>query len=72
MAVAITTEAGFSAGAPKVAVQGDYDLTPAGIFGRPFDVSPDGRRFLMTKDAGGDDARRLVVIVNGLRGRAEP
>jgi hypothetical protein len=34
--------------------------------GRTFDVAPDGRRFLMIKEGGGDEAapQNLVVVQN--------
>jgi serine/threonine-protein kinase len=52
----------WSAGTPVVLFQGRYFTeTP----GRTYDVSPDGRRFLMVKEAGADlgDARPQIIVV---------
>jgi eukaryotic-like serine/threonine-protein kinase len=46
MAVAIRPGASFSAGSPQVVFERPYALTSGG---RVYDVSPDGRRFLMIK-----------------------
>ena len=40
-----------------------YFIGPAG---RPYDVSPDGQRFLMIKAAGGEQAPSMVVVLNWL------
>ena len=49
MAADITTEHGFAADKPPELFEGDY-LTTAGVYARAnYDVSPDGRRFLMLK-----------------------
>ena len=52
----------WSAGAPTALFQGRYFT---GTQGRTYDVSPDGRRFLMIKEAGGDqgDARPQIIVV---------
>ena len=47
MAVEITTQAGFTAGKPRVLFEGDYLPTPLTF--PNFDVSPDGQQFLMLK-----------------------
>jgi len=47
MTVEVTTQPGFSGGKPKVLFEGDYLPTPATF--PNYDVSPDGRRFLMLK-----------------------
>jgi hypothetical protein len=51
----------FSARAPRLLFEGEYKTSlPAN-----FDVSPDGRRFIMIKPAATADARsRLVVVQN--------
>ncbi len=46
MAVTIDTEPEFTLGNPRELFRGDYFTNP----GRPFDLSPDGQRFLMIKD----------------------
>jgi serine/threonine-protein kinase len=52
----------WSAGTPVVLFQGRYFT---GSQGRTYDVSPDGRRFLMIKEAGADqgDARPQIIVV---------
>ena len=52
----------WSAGTPVVLFQGRYFT---GTQGRTYDVSPDGRRFLMVKEAGADqgDARPQIIVV---------
>jgi Tol biopolymer transport system component len=46
MAVDVTMGATFTAGAPRVLFEGQYTNT---IAGRGYDVTPDGRRFLMVQ-----------------------
>jgi serine/threonine-protein kinase len=62
MAVPVQTDRGFAAGTPKVVFEGAY-ATPQG--GRSYDVSPDGRRFLMIKEgaATGDGAPQAQIIL---------
>ena len=52
----------WSAGTPVALFQGRYHT---GTQGRTYDVSPDGRRFLMVKEAGADqsDARPHIIVV---------
>ena len=52
----------WSAGTPVALFQGRYFT---GTQGRAYDVSPDGRRFLMIKEAGADqgDARPQIIVV---------
>ena len=52
----------WSAGTPAALFQGRYFT---GVQGRSYDVSPDGRRFLMIKEAGADqgDARPQIIVV---------
>ena len=62
MAVQVMLQPAFSAGRPAVLFEGPWLLGEALS---NFDVSPDGRRFLMLKDADRDqDARQIVVIQN--------
>jgi serine/threonine-protein kinase len=54
----------FAAGVPKPLFQGQYFATQAG---RTYDVSPDGKRFLMIKSASSADPTavpQLVVVLN--------
>jgi serine/threonine-protein kinase len=69
MTVSVTTTSGsggFTASTPVKLLEPRY-YTAAGEnnLGRTYDVSPDGRRFLMIKDVGNDQAtvqRNLVVV----------
>ena len=60
--VAIQPGPGFTSGTPKVL----FDASPyyEGYIFRSFDVSADGKRFLMVRDVarGGADARSLIVV----------
>jgi eukaryotic-like serine/threonine-protein kinase len=61
MAVGIRPGASFSAGAPQVVFEGPYALTSGG---RLYDVSPDGRRFLMIKSPQAtEDSEPLSLVV---------
>lgn len=63
MAVPIESASGFRALNPTRLFAGPY-LT--GLNGRTYDVSPDGKRFLMVKDkaAASAAARRIIVVEN--------
>ena len=51
-------------GTPEVLFEGgDYTL---GRGGRTYDVSPNGQRFLMIKEGGGNASGHLVVVQNWL------
>jgi len=67
MAVPIASGGSFTAGTPAVAVKGNY-LSPQ--TGRMYDVSPDGRRFLLIKDSRVEGAAppppQLIVVQNWL------
>ena len=63
MSVPLRIGATFSAGTPAVVIKGDYF---AGQTGRQYDVTADGKRFLVIKDAaqnGGTQARNQIVVV---------
>jgi serine/threonine-protein kinase len=62
MAVPVKTDPGFAAGNPAVVFEGSY-ATPQG--GRGYDVSPDGRRFLMIKEgaSSGDATPQAQIIL---------
>jgi len=63
MAVEITMQPSFSAGKPKVLFEGPYVPTPATF--PNYDVSPDGRRFLMVKpDEQEQAATQINVVLN--------
>ena len=60
--VPIQTAPTFSAGTPTTLFDTRYYTGPSG---RPYDVSPDGQRFLMIKaTTGTDQAARMVVVLN--------
>ena len=63
-AVTVEINPSFKAGSSKVVVEGRYAF---GIqYGRNYDISPDGQRFLMIKqgaEADGTTAERQLVIV---------
>jgi serine/threonine-protein kinase len=59
MSVPIKTEPGFASGNPTVVFQGEYATPP----GRTYDVSPDGRRFLMIKEATQDKPQAPIILV---------
>ena len=58
--VEVDTAAGFRATVPRTILERSY-FEPIG--GRSYDVSPDGRRFLMIKAAGGPAGARAQVVV---------
>jgi serine/threonine-protein kinase len=64
MAVEITMQPGFSAGKPKVLFEGKYLPTP--ITFSNYDVSPDGRHFLMLKPSDQEAAAstQINVVLN--------
>jgi Tol biopolymer transport system component len=65
MAVAVTLQPGFSAAKPQVLFEGPWLPTPLTL--PNYDVSPDGRRFLMLKAVDEDqDTHQIVVVQNWL------
>lgn len=61
MAVSIDSGPAFASGTPQRLFRGNYFLGGANSIGRTYDVSPDGRRFLMiTPDAGSSPAIAVV------------
>ena len=64
MAVEIATQPGFAAGKPRMLFEGPYDPT---VFTAPnYDLSPDGRRFLMLKrfEQGVAAPAQINVVLN--------
>jgi serine/threonine-protein kinase len=61
MAVAIQTRPTMTVGRPVPLFQGPY--LREGLSGRTYDVSPDGTRFLMIKQAGGPETGRAPHIM---------
>jgi serine/threonine-protein kinase len=71
MAVDVRTEPTFSAGRPRVLWEGHYSHGMSSSCGQPgvtsfnYDVTPDGKRFLMVKEPHQDvSSNRIVVVLN--------
>lgn len=64
MAVPVTTQPAFSAGRPSMLFEGEYLASPFPQTGVTYDVTPDGQRFLMVKDAQTTSAAQINVVVN--------
>jgi eukaryotic-like serine/threonine-protein kinase len=64
MVVQITTQPTFAAGRPTMLFEGDYLASPFPATGVTYDVTPDGQRFLMIKDAPTEQATQINVVVN--------
>jgi hypothetical protein len=65
MAVAVRTTPTFAASAPRMLFEGRYGAT---AIVRPYDVSPDGRRFLMVKqkERAPISASQMILVQNWL------
>ncbi len=65
MAVAVTAAPAFVASPPRMLFEGRYGAT---AFIRPYDVSPDGQRFLMVKqkDRAPISASQMILVQNWL------
>ncbi|MBZ5622037.1 MAG: protein kinase [Acidobacteriia bacterium] len=61
MAVDVSFASGFSAGKPRVLLEGPWLPTP--LTTANYDVSRDGKRFLMLKSAAQDNGARQIVVV---------
>jgi serine/threonine-protein kinase len=68
LSVPVETTTTFRAGTPTTVFEGPYFSPPVGLAGRTYDVSRDGQRFLMIKDAPAGDpnaaAATIVVVLN--------
>lgn len=67
MAVAVQAGTTFRAGTPLKLFEGEYRLPSSASVGRNYDVSPDGRRFLITKtsrELTDASTRQLIVVQN--------
>ncbi len=60
MAVGVQTEPSFAPGNAEEVFAGGY----TGAFGRTYDISPDGERFLMIKESAGGDSTEFILILN--------
>jgi len=65
MAVEISTQPTFSPGKPKMLFSGEYVAAPGNDSSPNYDVSPDGQRFLMLKEAeeGASSATTQIIVV---------
>ena len=68
--ISVETDPPFKPGKPEILFQGNY-VMPSLLLGRPWDISPDGKRFLMMKPAATADQettpevpRRINVVLN--------
>jgi serine/threonine-protein kinase len=63
MVVAIDTEPEFSAGRPELLLEGSF--VPSGLYGRNYDVSPNGRDFVFVENVIPEDIdTQLQVVLN--------
>jgi hypothetical protein len=64
MAVDIETQPNFRAGSPTVLFEAHNEVSPFGTQpGFGYDVSPDGKRFLMVKSAGDQSGDTQLEVV---------
>jgi len=67
--VPIKTAGGFEAGKPSLLWEGHYShgmsssCGPPGVSSANYDVTADGRRFLMVKDSDQDNGSTKIVVV---------
>jgi Tol biopolymer transport system component len=62
MVARIDEEPSFTWDTPRVLFEGDYVFSDN--FGRPYDVAPDGRRFLMMKRVDSSPRRSIHIVLN--------
>ena len=68
MAVSVETEPTFKPGKAEILFRGPYVLLGTGE-GHPWDITPDGKRFLMMKEAGSTSSatggpRKISIVLN--------
>ena len=64
MGVSVETEPGFSAGNPEVLLDGLPDDHGVWNWMKPYDVAPDGQRFLLVRKEEGSDPTQINVVLN--------
>jgi serine/threonine-protein kinase len=64
MAADVSTQPTFSSGRPRMLFQGNYVRSEFPLTGFAYDVSPDGQRFLMVEETGGNTAAQINVVLN--------
>jgi Tol biopolymer transport system component len=62
MVVSVQTDPTFNAARPRVLFEGSYLSTTISIGLQYYDISPDGQRFLMIKEAGAGQTQINVVL----------
>ena len=62
MVVSVQTDPTFNAARPRVLFEGSYLSTAISLGFQYYDISPDGQRFLMIKDAGAGHTQINVVL----------
>ena len=62
MAVNVETDPRFSAGLPRILFEGRFQMGRGG--GQNYDVSSDGRRFLMIRSPQGQELTEIRVVLN--------
>jgi len=60
-AVPVETEGSFQAGVPSKLIA---DVFVGGHYKHPYDVSPDGQRFLMIREVEATEPARIVIVQN--------
>jgi hypothetical protein len=63
MVSSIVTAPSFSAGTPRLLFRGSFDAEPGPSGSHSYDVSPDGRRFLMVQS---EPLTELRIVLNWL------
>ncbi len=66
-AVPIEADASFAFGNPEVVLEETYYFRRSANLGRTYDISPDGKRFLMIKEGGPRDETeptQLILVLN--------
>jgi Tol biopolymer transport system component len=64
MATAVTTKPAFSLGTPKALFRSKYVSPNTTDSGTPWDIGPDGKRFLMIKSAADAGPRKINIVLN--------
>jgi hypothetical protein len=65
LSVSVRTGSGLAFGTPKVVLEGPY-VVPVSAGDRRYDVSPDGKRFLMLEEGATDEtpAPEIILVQN--------
>ena len=63
MRVGVERAQSWAATTPTLIVKDGYSTSLGGFFGRTYDISPDGQRFLMIKEGGADGTAAPASII---------